>query len=625
MVVVNEANLKISDKANALVNKVRQTYDYLKGKTNTTITNLEKAYPSDIKVRSKELDKIYTSFKNNKAKIDVKMSDRDKAFVVTFSSTEVPTELVNYFKPGDKYSKFVSNYDADSNEVELIIPYDKDSGTDEESDQAEDKQEESLLSETDNLKITGPEAYYDTQKEDFYLKVGINGKDYKYYMKSDSPYSIDQMFNKINGMLKYSSGKALQFIKKNMNGVKVESMVTKVNKENLFLELDTHSAKDTSLKKNHICSGCGKTLDQCTCEVEDEDKVNEALTESSLGTDLDKYQKWVDYDMKKYHKISNKTNDEIRKAGLQVVKDEYGAYQVIAGKYDESLKEKLNLNSEGKALKRSIKNIIVDNDDELREFVSAIVEEVISERNSFEESLNESSDPFDYDESSEADQVLYDSISTFLADRFCPAFNIDINIVSQFSRFEDIMESLVRMVKQGRDATKKESLDEDCGTSATQTSNVGQHKTDSIDLLEPKESLNLDSEGKRLKKLISQLVTDSDEELRDYVNKITDEVIEERNETPATQTSGVDRRKSDSTNVVTEEVTSEFTEVKSKVVTDSDGFTTDYTWYKDSSGNNLFIFGDKDFYDPENTDPDFETESDEEAEEWFDNYSTDEE
>lgn len=74
-----------------------------------------------------------------------------------------------------------------------------------------------------------------------------------------------------------------------------------------------------------------------------------------------------------------------------------------------------------------------------------------------DESLRESSDSYDYDESSEADQVLYDAVSTFLADRFCPAFNIDINTVSQFSRLEDIMEALVRMVKQGRSATKGES------------------------------------------------------------------------------------------------------------------------------------------------------------------------
>lgn len=66
--------------------------------------------------------------------------------------------------------------------------------------------------------------------------------------------------------------------------------------------------------------------------------VKESL-EENIGTDIDKYQQWVDYDMKRYHKISDKTNDEIRKAGLQVVKDKYGDYQVIAGEYDESLKE----------------------------------------------------------------------------------------------------------------------------------------------------------------------------------------------------------------------------------------------------------------------------------------------
>lgn len=59
-----------------------------------------------------------------------------------------------------------------------------------------------------------------------------------------------------------------------------------------------------------------------------------------------------------------------------------------SGYKGESLDEKLNLDKEGKALKRAIKNIVVDNDDELREFVSAIVEEVISERKSLEESTD---------------------------------------------------------------------------------------------------------------------------------------------------------------------------------------------------------------------------------------------
>lgn len=49
-----------------------------------------------------------------------------------------------------------------------------------------------------------------------------------------------------------------------------------------------------------------------------------------MGQDLSEYQKWVDYDMKRYHKISDKTMGEIKKAGLSVVKDQYGGYEVIA-------------------------------------------------------------------------------------------------------------------------------------------------------------------------------------------------------------------------------------------------------------------------------------------------------
>lgn len=61
--------------------------------------------------------------------------------------------------------------------------------------------------------------------------------------------------------------------------------------------------------------------------------------------------------------------------------------------------------------------------------------------------------------------------------------------------------------------------------------------------------------------------------------------------------------------------------VTRKDVLDSDGFYTEYTWYKDTlTGKNIFIFGDPDFYTPENSTPDYETENDEDAQEWFDSY-----
>lgn len=66
--------------------------------------------------------------------------------------------------------------------------------------------------------------------------------------------------------------------------------------------------------------------------------VKESIKED-IGKDIDEYQQWVDYDMKRYGKISNQTNKEIKEAGLQVVKDKYGDYQVIASEYYESLKE----------------------------------------------------------------------------------------------------------------------------------------------------------------------------------------------------------------------------------------------------------------------------------------------
>lgn len=60
-----------------------------------------------------------------------------------------------------------------------------------------------------------------------------------------------------------------------------------------------------------------------------------------------------------------------------------------------------------------------------------------------------------------------------------------------------------------------------------------------------------------------------------------------------------------------------------KQVQDSDGFWTDYTmYYNKDEGRFVCIFGDRDLYDPTNTEPDFECETEREAKEWFDDYDT---
>lgn len=71
-----------------------------------------------------------------------------------------------------------------------------------------------------------------------------------------------------------------------------------------------------------------------------EEKVcNEADEPAAIS--LEKAQKWVDYDMKRYGKISKRTNDLVKKAGFQILKDDHGDYEVGAGKFEACEKKDL--------------------------------------------------------------------------------------------------------------------------------------------------------------------------------------------------------------------------------------------------------------------------------------------
>lgn len=64
--------------------------------------------------------------------------------------------------------------------------------------------------------------------------------------------------------------------------------------------------------------------------------------------------------------------------------------------------------------------------------------------------------------------------------------------------------------------------------------------------------------------------------------------------------------------------------IDSKQVYDFDGFTTDYTmWYDPAEDMWICILGDRDIYNPGNTEPDAEFETEREAYEWFDSYGED--
>ena len=88
--------------------------------------------------------------------------------------------------------------------------------------------------------------------------------------------------------------------------------------------------------------------------VEDEEEIDESIktkkgmkrfknleeADKPAATSIEDAQKWVDYDMKKYGRISGRTDRLVKKAGFQIIKDDHGDYEVAAGKF-ESVNEEV--------------------------------------------------------------------------------------------------------------------------------------------------------------------------------------------------------------------------------------------------------------------------------------------
>ena len=76
-----------------------------------------------------------------------------------------------------------------------------------------------------------------------------------------------------------------------------------------------------------INEGFDKLINETSCKESDTRRFDRR---DELGDDVAKYQRWVDYDMKRFGRISKRTTDTLHKAGLDVVKDQYGDYEVIS-------------------------------------------------------------------------------------------------------------------------------------------------------------------------------------------------------------------------------------------------------------------------------------------------------
>ena len=68
------------------------------------------------------------------------------------------------------------------------------------------------------------------------------------------------------------------------------------------------------------------------------------------------------------------------------------------------------------------------------------------------------------------------------------------------------------------------------------------------------------------------------------------------------------------------EISHDWKLIDTKQVYDADGFLTDYSWYENSDGTHVMVFGDSDIYTPDDMYFDMTFDSEEAAREWFDNY-----
>lgn len=161
-------------------------------------------------------------------------------------------------------------------------------------------------------------------------------------------------------------------------------------------DVEVHFEAAKYLSKFVDARKLGQMIKAVRDEIADCERIEEELLKEDLGEDVGEYQEWVDYDMKKYGRISKETFDKLRKADLTVVKDEYGDYEVIPHekiheackkrKVDKKLEESIIYTSEG--LNNAMKEFAKVVRDWKKTHVDSQEEKVITESNWDDDSFN---------------------------------------------------------------------------------------------------------------------------------------------------------------------------------------------------------------------------------------------
>ena len=135
------------------------------------------------------------------------------------------------------------------------------------------------------------------------------------------------------------------------------------------------------------------------------------VDEAFAANDLAKYQEWVDFDMKKYGRISGITQNKLNKAGLEVVKDDHGDYEVIAkeddGKVINESVDSVEVKADGQKVEVKQEDdkttVEVSKECEKCENAETIAPIDKVEENEIEAKLDANEDELDIDEFSEED------------------------------------------------------------------------------------------------------------------------------------------------------------------------------------------------------------------------------
>lgn len=181
----------------------------------------------------------------------------------------------------------------------------------------------------------------------------------------------------------------------NYDGNNIEEAVHQAIDEGLIYDEDIYDLAEKYINGGEVLDLYYDFLfDDLYAELKKWDE--EDLLKEDLGEDVGEYQEWVDYDMKKYGRISKETFDKLRKAGLTAVKDEYGDYEVIPHekiheackkrKADKKLEESIIYTSEG--LNNAMKEFAKVVRDWKKTHIDSQEEKVITESNWDEDSFN---------------------------------------------------------------------------------------------------------------------------------------------------------------------------------------------------------------------------------------------